>query len=156
MSCLRRRHPAEMRMHVPTHTCARQFFKICMGSSFTPTLLMLALLWFAVLSVHGSLAFVVLQQTRRASANPSMVSFKASESYAPKAELPEIIIPNEPGTWAYDTMSRRVRTDILKRIYEVILSSGIMLLLLLCCMHVAGYFDCRYLARCVSLLPSIG
>ncbi len=36
----------------------------------------------------------------------------------PKAALPPIILSNVPGTWAYDTMSRRIRDDILVRIYE--------------------------------------
>lgn len=35
----------------------------------------------------------------------------------PKAPLPPIILSNVPGTWAYDTMSRRIRDDILARIY---------------------------------------
>jgi len=35
----------------------------------------------------------------------------------PRALLPPIILSNVPGTWAYDTMSRRIRDDILVRIY---------------------------------------
>ena len=33
----------------------------------------------------------------------------------PKLPLPPMLLSNEPGTWAYDTMSRRVRTEILGR-----------------------------------------
>ncbi|CAM9983768.1 unnamed protein product, partial [Laminaria digitata] len=36
----------------------------------------------------------------------------------PRARLPEIIVSNVPGSWAYDTMSRRLRENILMRIYE--------------------------------------
>ncbi|KAG5177479.1 hypothetical protein JKP88DRAFT_332619 [Tribonema minus] len=35
-----------------------------------------------------------------------------------RAPLPPIILSNVPGTWAYDTMSRRVRENILMRIYD--------------------------------------
>ena len=33
----------------------------------------------------------------------------------PKLPLPPMLLSNEPGTWAHDTMSRRVRTEILGR-----------------------------------------
>ena len=33
----------------------------------------------------------------------------------PKLPLPPKLLSNEPGTWAYDTMSRRVREEILGR-----------------------------------------
>eukprot|EP01023_Acetabularia_acetabulum_P004685 TRINITY_DN1199_c2_g1_i2.p1 TRINITY_DN1199_c2_g1~~TRINITY_DN1199_c2_g1_i2.p1 ORF type:complete len:460 (-),score=80.07 TRINITY_DN1199_c2_g1_i2:385-1728(-) len=36
----------------------------------------------------------------------------------PKAPIPEYIIPNKPGTWAYDTMARRVRDTIVKKIFD--------------------------------------
>lgn len=36
----------------------------------------------------------------------------------PKLPLPEPICSTEPGTWAYDTMSRRVDGEILERTYE--------------------------------------
>ncbi|CAN0276347.1 unnamed protein product, partial [Ectocarpus fasciculatus] len=36
----------------------------------------------------------------------------------PRAPLPEIIVSNVPGSWAYDTMSRRLRENILMRIYD--------------------------------------
>ncbi|CAM9633651.1 unnamed protein product [Ascophyllum nodosum] len=36
----------------------------------------------------------------------------------PKVPLPEIIISNVPGSWAHDTMSRRLRENILMRIYD--------------------------------------
>lgn len=35
----------------------------------------------------------------------------------PRAPLPPVILSNVPGTWAHDTMSRRIRDDILVRIY---------------------------------------
>jgi len=36
----------------------------------------------------------------------------------PAIPLPQVILSNVKGTWAYDTMSRRVKEDILARIYE--------------------------------------
>ncbi|CAN0409628.1 unnamed protein product, partial [Ectocarpus sp. 12 AP-2014] len=36
----------------------------------------------------------------------------------PRAPLPEIIVSNVPGSWSYDTMSRRLRENILMRIYD--------------------------------------
>ncbi|CAM9401314.1 unnamed protein product [Chrysoparadoxa australica] len=41
-----------------------------------------------------------------------------AEGHLPRAPLPPIILSNVPGTWAYDTMSRRVREDILMRVYQ--------------------------------------
>ena len=37
---------------------------------------------------------------------------------APRAPLPPRLRSNVPGTWAFDTMSRRVRTDILARVFR--------------------------------------
>jgi len=45
----------------------------------------------------------------RASVRPGMM---------PRADLPPRIFSDVPGTWAHDTMSRRVRDEILSRIYE--------------------------------------
>lgn len=36
----------------------------------------------------------------------------------PKPPLPPELTSDEPGSWAYDTMSRRVRTDILARVFR--------------------------------------
>mmetsp|Transcript_10808 Transcript_10808/g.14027 ORF Transcript_10808/g.14027 Transcript_10808/m.14027 type:complete len:440 (-) Transcript_10808:312-1631(-) len=36
----------------------------------------------------------------------------------PRAPTPPYILSNVPGTWAYDTMSRRVREEIIGRIFE--------------------------------------
>lgn len=36
----------------------------------------------------------------------------------PRAPLPPPLVSSVPGTWAYDTMSRRVRTDILARVFR--------------------------------------
>lgn len=36
----------------------------------------------------------------------------------PIAPLPPELTSDEPGSWAYDTMSRRVRTDILARVFR--------------------------------------
>lgn len=36
----------------------------------------------------------------------------------PRAPLPPVIVSTEEGTWAHDTMSRRVRTDILARVFR--------------------------------------
>lgn len=38
-------------------------------------------------------------------------------------QVPEVLLPppltsDEPGSWAFDTMSRRVRTDILTRVFR--------------------------------------
>lgn len=45
----------------------------------------------------------------------------------PTAPLPPELTSDEPGSWAYDTMSRRVRTDILARVFrENSLSSEIV------------------------------
>eukprot|EP00953_Heterococcus_sp_UTEX-ZZ885_P039285 20143-Heterococcus_DN1.PRE.2 len=43
----------------------------------------------------------------------------AAVEHLPRAPLPPIIMPNVPGTWAYDTMSRRVREEIVARIFKV-------------------------------------
>eukprot|EP00903_Cladosiphon_okamuranus_P013637 g12701.t1 len=40
------------------------------------------------------------------------------EFVLPRAPLPEIIVSNVPGSWAYDTMSRRLWENILMRIYD--------------------------------------
>lgn len=53
-------------------------------------------------------------------APPTMISTPTAEGMSttkPRATLPPIILSNVPGTWAYDTMSRRIRDDILVRIY---------------------------------------
>lgn len=52
-----------------------------------------------------------------ASAAPASSILEAYSGRKPKAPLPPIILSNVPGTWAYDTMSRRIRDDILARIY---------------------------------------
>lgn len=52
-----------------------------------------------------------------ASAAASSSILEAYKGRKPKAPLPPIILSNVPGTWAYDTMSRRIRDDILARIY---------------------------------------
>ena len=36
----------------------------------------------------------------------------------PAVNLPKEMYSNQPGTWAYDTMSRRVHEDILPRIID--------------------------------------
>ncbi|CAM9870521.1 unnamed protein product, partial [Heterosigma akashiwo] len=36
----------------------------------------------------------------------------------PRAAIPPYILSNVPGTWAFDTMSRRVREEIIGRIYD--------------------------------------
>mmetsp|Transcript_28405 Transcript_28405/g.39920 ORF Transcript_28405/g.39920 Transcript_28405/m.39920 type:complete len:491 (-) Transcript_28405:368-1840(-) len=42
----------------------------------------------------------------------------SSSTPKPKIALPPPILSDTPGTWAYDTMSRRVDSDILQRTYE--------------------------------------
>jgi hypothetical protein len=41
-----------------------------------------------------------------------------SEAPKPKLSIPEPLCSETPGTWAYDTMSRRVDQEILQRTYE--------------------------------------
>lgn len=50
-------------------------------------------------------------------AAPAAAVLEGYSGRKPKAALPPIILSNVPGTWAYDTMSRRIRDDILARIY---------------------------------------
>ncbi len=64
-----------------------------------------------------------------AAASPLLESYQGRK---PRAPLPPIILSNVPGTWAYDTMSRRIRDDILARIY-------------------AGAFGRAYLPICVGV-----
>ena len=45
-------------------------------------------------------------------------STAANSNPVPNLELPPPIYSDEPGTWAYDTMSRRVDAEILQRTYE--------------------------------------
>ncbi|KAG7337403.1 DUF89 domain containing protein [Nitzschia inconspicua] len=51
-------------------------------------------------------------------AGSSTASFQNTENPKPKLPIPEPIYSNIPGTWAYDTMSRRVDEEILQRTYE--------------------------------------
>ncbi len=37
---------------------------------------------------------------------------------APRAPLPPVLVSTEEGTWAHDTMSRRVRHEILARVFR--------------------------------------
>ena len=46
------------------------------------------------------------------------MSSSASPARFPRATVPPPIRSNIPGTWAYDTMSRRVRDDILERLFK--------------------------------------
>lgn len=39
-------------------------------------------------------------------------------THAPSVPLPPPLTSDEPGSWAFDTMSRRVRTDILSRVFR--------------------------------------
>lgn len=39
-------------------------------------------------------------------------------SSLPALPLPPVLTSDVPGTWAHDTMSRRVRTDILARVFR--------------------------------------
>merc|ERR1719199_1168519 len=45
-------------------------------------------------------------------------STAANSNPVPNLKLPPPIYSDEPGTWAYDTMSRRVDAEILQRTYE--------------------------------------
>ena len=84
--------------------------------------------------VRDSLALVLLARAAYLTALSQMISsivylsclsmMSALGEQAPrlKGRLPAVLPPgmksNTPGTWAYDTMSRRVITDILSRIVE--------------------------------------
>ena len=46
------------------------------------------------------------------------MSSTTSKNPLPRLEIPPPILSNEPGTWAYDTMSRRVDSEILQRTAE--------------------------------------
>lgn len=46
------------------------------------------------------------------------MSATGTSSPQPNLPLPPPILSDEPGTWAYDTMTRRVDADILQRTYE--------------------------------------
>lgn len=46
------------------------------------------------------------------------MSAAASDLPKPKLEIPEPLYSETPGTWAYDTMSRRVDQEILQRTFE--------------------------------------
>eukprot|EP00980_Cylindrotheca_fusiformis_P001492 scaffold346_cov116-Cylindrotheca_fusiformis.AAC.6 len=54
------------------------------------------------------------------SAKPAIINSMSATSNTPKPALPipQPICSDEPGTWAYDTMKRRVNEDILQRTYE--------------------------------------
>lgn len=58
--------------------------------------------------------------TRTSTAQMATSSIAADSSSKPKPKLPipDPICSNVPGTWAYDTMSRRVDEEILQRTYE--------------------------------------
>lgn len=46
-----------------------------------------------------------------------LIFFEMPTQY-PKASIPPHICSDVPGSWAYDTMSRRVREDILARVFR--------------------------------------
>ena len=46
---------------------------------------------------------------------PPRTANDPTSAYAPRLPLPPIICSDTPGTWAYDTMSRRVDAEILER-----------------------------------------
>lgn len=45
------------------------------------------------------------------------VRMGATKFSGPRKPIPPVLRSNKPGTWAYDTMSRRIRTDILARVF---------------------------------------
>eukprot|EP00611_Tribonema_gayanum_P028977 TRINITY_DN7622_c0_g1_i1.p1 TRINITY_DN7622_c0_g1~~TRINITY_DN7622_c0_g1_i1.p1 ORF type:complete len:254 (-),score=83.00 TRINITY_DN7622_c0_g1_i1:548-1279(-) len=79
----------------------------------------------AIISAFATVtAFFAPSSTAATPAAVSQLPHRAARSelrmakHAPRAPLPPIILSNVPGTWAYDTMSRRVRENILMRIYD--------------------------------------
>lgn len=53
-----------------------------------------------------------------ASADTMTIQLLDPDRPLPKLPLPQAICSTEPGTWAYDTMSRRVNKEILQRTFE--------------------------------------
>lgn len=61
---------------------------------------------------------VLLSQTQ-AWVTPNQLTMSSTTSNPlPKLPLPEPILSTTPGTWAYDTMSRRVDAEILQRTFD--------------------------------------
>eukprot|EP00899_Mesostigma_viride_P019662 jgi/Mesvir1/27698/Mv25041-RA.2 len=65
------------------------------------------------------------RRTVTASANPPGLSvvtpigdLASKGKWAHESQLPPKLLSDKPGTWAHDTMSRRIREDILVRIYN--------------------------------------
>ena len=74
---------------------------------------------FAVAVVPPTFAFTPAHQlklSRGGRQNVRMAALTATR--LPRAPVPGPLLSNEPGTWAYDTMSRRVREEILGRLFE--------------------------------------
>jgi len=74
------------------------------------------------LGISTSTAFTTLasNQSSKLTTHAKMSADAATTTANPTPSLPmpEPICSTEPGTWAYDTMSRRVDEEILQRTYE--------------------------------------
>jgi hypothetical protein len=76
-----------------------------------------ALAFFSPSPSHNTCARAPRASTLTMAASASTSILASYQGRKPRAPLPPIILSNVPGTWAYDTMSRRIRDDILARIY---------------------------------------
>ena len=68
--------------------------------------------------VHSWVPRSLLNKKTGSTALQMKTSTKTASSPLPKLPLPDPICSTEPGTWAYDTMSRRVDEEILERTWQ--------------------------------------
>ena len=66
------------------------------------------------IATNGWILPLPLRTTARLFSSSSMADDTATTA-VPQLPLPEPICSDTPGTWAYDTMSRRVNEEILER-----------------------------------------
>jgi len=78
-------------------------------------------IFITLLSLSGcSLSIYAFSPSRFSSIESKSISATSTQSNmcAPNLPLPEPLLSLTPGTWAYDTMSRRLNKEILQRTYE--------------------------------------
>jgi hypothetical protein len=75
------------------------------------------LLLVTCLSTRSS-AFLQQPATRSSSSTNMSATSSTNANPKPKLPIPDMIYSDKPGTWAHDTMSRRVNEEILQRTYE--------------------------------------
>jgi hypothetical protein len=69
-------------------------------------------------SSKSSLMTMVSPLSSSTGADATATTTPSSNNPKPRLPIPEPIYSNIPGTWAYDTMSRRVDEEILQRTYD--------------------------------------